>query len=351
MQSFATTGNSLDHLLSGNSGNNSLTGGDGKDTLDGGRGIDSLTGGAGDDTYIVDSSTDLITEAADAGTDTVKARVSFSLAAIANVENLKLTGKANISGTGNSLDNLLSGNSGNNSLTGGDGKDTLDGGRGIDSLNGGAGDDTYIVDSSTDLITEAADAGTDTVTASVSFSLAAIANVENLTLTGKANINGTGNSLDNLISGNSGNNSLTGGDGKDTLTGGRGNDSLDGGAGADRLTGGSGTDTFRLAAFTDSLLRSSDVISDFAIGIDVLDGPTAVAAANISKLTTGNAFNAANLARALSSTNFIANGGSLLTFTNGTYLALNDNVAGWDAATDAVIRFNFTGNAADLSIA
>jgi Ca2+-binding RTX toxin-like protein len=159
-----------------------------------------------------------------------------------------------------------------------------------------------------------------------------------------------GNNLNNLLSGNSGNNSLNGGDGKDTITGGAGNDSLDGGAGADRLIGGSGADTFHLAAFTDSLVTSIDWITDFAIGTDVLDGPTAVAAANISKLTTGNAFNIANLTRALSSTNFIANGGSLITFTNGTYLALNNNVAGWDAATDAVIRFDFTGNAANLSI-
>ena len=345
------TGNSLNNLLGGNSGNNSLDGGDGNDTFDGGPGIDTLIGGAGDDTYIVDSNTDLIKEAAGEGTDTVKARVSFSLAAIANVENLILTGNADISGTGNSLDNLLIGNSGNNSLYGGNGNDTINGSDGIDTLIGGAGDDIYFVDSSTDLIKEAAGEGTDTVKASVSFSLTAIANVENIILTGSANINGTGNNLNNLLSGNSGNNSLNGGDGNDTITGGDGNDSLDGGSGADRLIGGSGADTFHLAAFTDSLVTSIDWITDFAIGTDVLDGPTAVAAANISKLTTGNAFNIANLARALSSTNFIANGGSLITFTNGTYLALNNNVAGWDAATDAVIRFDFTGNTANLSIA
>ena len=67
-------------------------------------------------------------------------------------------------------------------------------------------------------------------------------------------------------------------------------------------------------------------------------------------MKSGNAFSAANLARALSNTNFIANGGSLLTFTNGTYLALNNNVAGWDTTNDAVIRFNFMGNAANLSV-
>ena len=49
-------------------------------------------------------------------------------------------------------------------------------------------------------------------------------NVENLTLTGSAAINGTGNALDNVLTGNSGVNTLTGGAGNDTMTGGSGND-------------------------------------------------------------------------------------------------------------------------------
>ena len=61
------------------------------------------------------------------------------------------------------------------------------------------------------------------------------ANVENLTLTGLDNINGTGNNLANAITGNDGNNILGGGAGAvaDTLTGGGGNDTMDGGAGND----------------------------------------------------------------------------------------------------------------------
>jgi len=333
--------------LSGIDGNDELQGGTGNDSLNGGGGNDTMIGGAGDDTYYL-AGLDILIEGLNEGNDTVISAETYILPS--NIENLKLTGSTNINGTGNNLNNLLSGNSGNNSLTGGAGNDSIDGGPGNDSLSGGAGDDIYIVDSSTDLITEAAGAGTDTVKAKVSFSLAAIANVENITLTGSANIDGTANSLNNLLIGNSGNNSLSGGEGNDTIIGGAGNDSLDGGAGADSLTGGIGADTFRLAAFINSLVTSIDVITDFAIGTDLLDGPTAVAAANISKLSTGNAFSADNLAHALSSTNFIANGGSLLTFTNGTYLALNNNIAGWDAASDAVIRFGITGNAANLSI-
>ncbi len=62
---------------------------------------------------------------------------------------------------------------------------------GIDTLIGGLGNDTYIVDNVADVTTEAANAGTDTVQSSVTWTLAA--NVENLTLTGAAAINGTGN--------------------------------------------------------------------------------------------------------------------------------------------------------------
>jgi len=255
---LAGTGNSLNNVLRANDGDSTLYGmaGDdtllgngGNDLLDGGSGADAMAGGAGDDRYLVDDAGDAVSEAAGEGTDIVYASVSHTLSG--NVENLTLTGEADINGTGNNLDNIILGNTGNNMLNGGSGNDwieggagndTLNGGTGADAMTGGTGDDTYIVDNTGDQVSELAGEGVDTVQASVSHTLSD--NVENLTLTGSSSISGTGNSLNNVITGNNGSNTLRGLGGDDTLIGNNGNDTLDGGAGADTMSGGYGSDTY-----------------------------------------------------------------------------------------------------------
>ncbi|WP_137909705.1 calcium-binding protein, partial [Dolichospermum planctonicum] len=209
------TGNAANNVITGNGANNSLDGGAGNDTLDGGAGTDTLIGGTGDDIYIVDSTTDTITESANEGTDTIQSSVTYTIAALANVENLTLTGTTAINGTGNAANNVITGNGANNSLDGGAGNDTLNGGAGTDTLIGGTGDDIYIVDSTTDTITELTSGGTDTIQSSVTYTIAELANVENLTLTGTAAVNGTGNAANNVITGNDANNTLDGGAGTD----------------------------------------------------------------------------------------------------------------------------------------
>ena len=218
--------------LNGGAGNDTLDGGANNDTLDGGTGVDVLTGGTGNDTYVVDDIGDSVFESAGGGTDLVRSSLTWTLAA--DVENLTLIGSGAIDGTGNTLANVITGNTagnrldggaGNDTLNGGAGNDTLDGGAGNDSLLGGLGDDVYVVDSTSDAVTENAGEGTDTVQSSVTRTLGS--NFENLTLTGGANINGTGNTLDNFLVGNTGNNTLNGGAGADTLDGGAGNDTLD----------------------------------------------------------------------------------------------------------------------------
>ena len=123
---------------------------------------------------------------------------------------------------GTSGNDVLTGGAANDTLSGLAGDDTLDGGAGADTMLGGLGNDTYVVDNTGDVVTEAASAGTDAVSASITYTLSA--NVENLTLTGTAAINGTGNNLANVITGNAGSNLLDGGAGADTMSGGLGND-------------------------------------------------------------------------------------------------------------------------------
>jgi Ca2+-binding RTX toxin-like protein len=270
-QDINGTGNVLDNIIIGNSGNNTLSGLDGNDTLigeagndllDGGLGADTMLGGVGDDTYVVDNVGDLVVEDLGAGTDQVFSSISYTLTD--NVENLTLTGTADpstgsgqdINGTGNALDNIIVGNDAANTLSGLDGNDTLianagndllDGGLGTDIMLGGTGDDTYVVDNIGDLVTEDLNAGIDHVLSSITYTLAD--NVENLTLTGTADINGTGNELDNVLIGNSGNN---------LLIGLGGNDVLDGGLGADVMIGGIGNDTYVVDNVGDRVVEAGD---------------------------------------------------------------------------------------------
>ncbi|EGF93612.1 hemolysin-type calcium-binding repeat 2 copies family protein [Asticcacaulis biprosthecium C19] len=305
---IAVTGAGNDSV-SGTAGANRIETGAGNDWLDGLGGVDTLVGGTGDDTYVVNSASDVVVEASGEGTDTVRSSVTYTLAGI-NAEVLVLLGSGNYSGTGNGLSNTLYGNTGNN---------RLDGGTGNDTLYGGTGNDTFVVNTTGDTIVEFAGEGTDLAEASANYTLSA--DVENLTLMGTGNINGTGNALGNVITGNTGNNVLAGGTGDDTfyvqnagdsvveangegtdtvnssvtwslagsyvetliltgaaningtgngqanaiygntgvnsLIGGGGHDVLDGGAGADVLTGNTGDDTYYVDNAGDNVVEAN----------------------------------------------------------------------------------------------
>ncbi len=221
----------------------------------------------GDDTYIVDTSSDRTAEIPGGGTDTVMSSATYTL--FSYIENLTLTGSSAIGGTGNIEDNVLTGNdaantlngvAGNDTLIGNGGNDWLDGGTGADTMTGGLGNDTYTVDNVLDTITENVGEGTDLVRSSISYTLGA--NVENLTLLGSANIDGTGNALANALRGNAGNNIL------------------DGGAGADKMYGYGGDDTFIIDNAGDGISEAAGGGTDTALA-----SVSYTLAANVENLT------------------------------------------------------------------
>ncbi|MEI8229476.1 MAG: bluetail domain-containing putative surface protein, partial [Planctomycetota bacterium] len=140
---------------------------------------------------------------------------------------------------------------------------------------------------------------------------------------------------------------------QDVIYAGAGDDMLTGGLGADMLVGGAGADTFRYVSLADSMATSMDLISDFTIGIDIFDGPIAVAANKISRFSVADSFSVASLQALLSSVVFAASGAALVTFggsTDEVYLVLNDGIAGYDVATDSVVRIRYTETLNDFAI-
>jgi len=311
-------GNGLNNTLTGNEAANRLSGGAGNDVLNGAGGADTLLGGAGDDTYVVDGSEDAVVEDPGEGIDVVKTSASHALGE--NVENLTLTGDDAIDGMGNAADNVITGNSAVNVLSGGDGQDTLNGNAGADTLIGGTGNDVYTVDDEGDAVVEYEGEGIDTVKSAVDFTLGS--SLENLTLTGTADRNGFGNSLDNIIRGNSGANLLQGFAGTDTLVGNLANDVLQGGEGGDRLSdnggnnlldGGSGSDALTGSAGNELLIggKGNDTIGTGA-GADVIafnrgDGQEAVnpSVGGDNTLSLGGGIGYADLSFKKSGTNLL----------------------------------------------
>ena len=204
--------------------NDVITGDGAANILVGGVGADTMAGGGGDDSIYVDNVGDTVSELAAGGAlDTIFASISYT--SVLNVERMYLTGSANINGTGvNGQNDIMYGNTGAN---------TLNGLGGTDNMNGGNGSDTYYVNTSGDVINEAAGAaaGTnDTVFSQSSYTINA--NVERLFLLNGGNYNANGrNGQNDFIAGKTGNNIINGLSGNDTIRGGLGNDTLSGGRG------------------------------------------------------------------------------------------------------------------------
>ncbi len=168
---------------------------------------------------------------------------------------------------------------------------SLDGWKpGTDPATGNGAGDVFIVSKASDIVKDTVLGDGDLVKAGISYVLPE--HVENLTLTGTQNLNGTGNAQDNILVGNSGSNVLIGLDGDDVLKGLGGSDTLIGGSGDDtyyvessgdrvvELAGG-GTDTVH-SAIAYSLTSNVENL--------ILDGSAARGIGNaLDNVLTGNA--------------------------------------------------------------
>ncbi len=254
----AIGGSGADTLI-GNLAANALTGGAGADTISGGVGNDELAGGIGADVLDGGAGVDIANYAPS------NAGVNVNLATgvgsgghaagdtLVNIETVR----------GSIYYDVLIGNAGDNRLNGNSGSDTM---------VGGLGNDSYIVDLTTDIVTELAGQGTDTIETSLAtFSLAALTAVENLKFSNGAPADVSFTATGNVITGGASNDILNGGDGNDTLTGGDGGDTFrftNVGFGQDNITDyQDGTDHFSFA---------SSVAGSFADFIIIGNGTTTV---------------------------------------------------------------------------
>lgn len=307
------TGNSKDNILNGSTSSFA----------------DTLKGGAGNDSYFVGSG-DSVVEVSGGGTDIIFSSLAINLTALTAVENATLLSGSAVNITGNSLANQLIGNSSANTLTGAAGNDILDGGLGAaDTLIGGLGDDIYIVRNSGDVVTETSGQGTDTIISNLFVDLTGLTNVENITLTGTAVVNATGNALNNLIKGNSAGNTLRGAAGVDSLYGLQGNDTLDGGAGADSLTGGKGDDSYLVDNTSDKVIEltgegtdtinSSVTITALAINVEnlVLAGTSLINGTGNTLVNTITGNSNANVLKGLDGNDNLSGGGGADTLDGG----------------------------------
>ncbi len=303
-------GNSANNVLNGNGGNDTIYGGAGNDTVDGGNGDDLIYLGDGNDYLNVSS----------LGNDTFYG------------------GNGNDYIFGYTGNERYYGEDGNDTLLGYSGNDFLDGGAGNDSIDGGIGDDTAYGGDGNDTIYGGA--GNDTVDGGNGDDLIYLGDGNDyLNVSSLGNDTFYGGNGDDYIFGYTGNETYYGDDGNDTLLGYSGDDILIGGAGKDILTGGSGTDKFTYTALSDSLLANYDVITDYTTG-EQLDAPNSIVAATLTT-SIGNvaSLSAEAISTVLTSGVFTANSAIAFTVTglSGTFVGLNDAVAGFDSANDSII--------------
>ena len=161
-----------------------------------------------------------------------------------------------------------------------------------------------------------------------------------------ANNNLVGTSFADALAGVGGNDTLSGLEGDDTLDGGAGNDNLTGGLGKDTLTGSTGLDTLTYNSLGESLLTGFDVIQGYSgtgASLDSINAPAPIAPITLTaSKDTATALTEAAIQLVLTNAAFAANTAAAFTVTgqSGTFIALNNGAAGFQAASDAIIQLS-----------
>jgi len=255
-------GRSGDDRLYGENGNDDLHGGSGDDQLFGGSGEDMLYGNSGNDTLYGGNQDDDLNGNngndalfGEAGADTLNGGTGDDTLDGGNDDDVLI---------GGSGDDTLQGGYGDDVLKGGAGNDELRGGHNNDRLYGGHDDDTFFGDAGDDYMHGGK--GNDTVDYTA-FDVDLSILLHNKKAHGQEIGTDTLHFIDNIKSG-SGDDILKGTSGVNVIDGGAGNDSIRSLGGSDTLTGGEGVDTFIFRSYD---LSGLDLITDFAIGTDLLD--------------------------------------------------------------------------------
>ncbi len=166
----------------------------------------------------------------------------------------------------------------------------------------------------------------DTIVSLRDVALSSSANIEKVVLGGRSGLMATGNGL------------------AQTLIGNEASNRLEGGGAVDLLTGGDGMDTFAYSTLLDGLIGGTSLapvferISDFDLLNDRIDAPGTSPRAVVGLGSLGATLSTSAINTLLSSTNFVASGAAWFSYGNRTFLAINDAIAGFNPAQDAVVE-------------
>jgi hypothetical protein len=116
-----------------------------------------------------------------------------------------------------------------------------------------------------------------------------------------------------------------------------------------------GSDIFSYDSFTDSSLSDYDRITDFAIGVDRLQGLNSIGS-KVTHLGVASYLAEVDIATVLTSGSFASNAAATFTFGIGnlarTFVAMNDTSSGFQASADLIIEITgYTGLLSALTVA